>query len=556
MAEPFVWGTGGVQMTPERIAAERKVAQAMVERGMDFSPVEHWTQGLARVAQAVSGGLDLRSIQAAERANVAAERDMIKSWFPGAAPSAPAPAAPVAPIGDRVMALDTSGQPVLADDGGIMPPAQPNYRDAIASIESAGSKNPYGVLGPVTASGDRAHGRYQVMGANIGPWSEAALGRRLTPEQFLADPAAQDRVFDHRFGTYVAQTGNPQDAAAMWFSGRPLAGNTSRDQLGTSVPTYVQKFAKAMGPQAEDPAALPPNATPTSGYVIPGQPAPVAAPAGNPLGSVNPSVLNAVMSPYTSEGTKKIASLILSQQLGENKATDEMREYSLYRQQGGKDSFFDYKSGLKKAGAQNTVINNTVNPVLKGIGDRFNESMDTARASVPQIQSIHEARKALDQGAITGVGADTKLFGAKVANMFGLGLEQAANTEVLRSSIGNSVLAKAKTLGANPSNADRDYIEKVVGGSIALEEGSIRRLLDMQEKWARDAIRRANAEGRRVLSSQPDELKNVSGLLSVDEPEDYATFLKNNPITAPTTAAPPPPGGKVRKYNPATGKIE
>lgn len=119
------------------------------------------------------------------------------------------------------------------------------YRHAISSIESSHN---YRELGPVTKHGDRAYGRYQVMGANVPAWSEAATGKRMTPQEFLKDDKAQDAVFDHRFGKYVDQYGNPQDAASVWFSGKPMskAGNVS-DQLGTTVPGYVGKFNKALG---------------------------------------------------------------------------------------------------------------------------------------------------------------------------------------------------------------------------------------------------------------------------------------------------------------------
>ena len=85
------------------------------------------------------------------------------------------------------------------------------------------------------------------MGANIPAWTKAALGQELTPQQFLGDPAAQDAVFAHRFGRYVQQTGNPQDAASMWFTGRPLAqGANAKDGLGTSGQDYVDKFSAAL----------------------------------------------------------------------------------------------------------------------------------------------------------------------------------------------------------------------------------------------------------------------------------------------------------------------
>ncbi len=121
-----------------------------------------------------------------------------------------------------------------------------NFRDAIASIESAGSGD-YAAVGPVTSKGNRAYGRYQVMDFNIGPWTEKYVGRRMTPEEFLADPAAQDAVFDGEFGSYVERFGNPQDAASMWFSGRPIsqAGNASDGY--TTVPEYIAKFNAALG---------------------------------------------------------------------------------------------------------------------------------------------------------------------------------------------------------------------------------------------------------------------------------------------------------------------
>jgi hypothetical protein len=129
-----------------------------------------------------------------------------------------------------------TGSPVAPALGGG------NYREAIAGIESSGD---YSALGPVTGSGDRAYGKYQVMGANIPEWTQAALGQPMTPEQFVANPQAQDAVFDHRFGGYVNQYG-PEGAASMWFSGDPTPDGDA-DQLGTSDTDYVAKFMQGMG---------------------------------------------------------------------------------------------------------------------------------------------------------------------------------------------------------------------------------------------------------------------------------------------------------------------
>jgi hypothetical protein len=137
--------------------------------------------------------------------------------------------------------------PFVPDQGGPARPQAQTYREAIASIESRGSGD-YAALGPVTRKGDRAYGRYQVMGANIPAWTEEVLGRRMTPQEFVASPEAQDAVFDAKFGGYVEQYGSPEEAASVWFTGRPLAqGANRRDQLGTSGAQYVRKFAQAAG---------------------------------------------------------------------------------------------------------------------------------------------------------------------------------------------------------------------------------------------------------------------------------------------------------------------
>ena len=118
------------------------------------------------------------------------------------------------------------------------------YSNAISSIESGGR---YDAIGPATRSGDRAYGKYQVMGANIPAWTRKHLGRELTPQQFLADKDAQEKVFAGEFGGYVQKYGNPQDAASMWFSGRPAAQGAGRNDGYTSQPEYLRRFNAALG---------------------------------------------------------------------------------------------------------------------------------------------------------------------------------------------------------------------------------------------------------------------------------------------------------------------
>jgi hypothetical protein len=122
-------------------------------------------------------------------------------------------------------------------------------RNAIASIESAGSGD-YKALGPRIGGpqgGDRAYGRYQIMGKNIPIWSQEVLGRTVTPEEFMADPKIQDAIFDKKFGDYVAKHGE-ENAAQAWFGGEGSIGKVDlKDALGTNVGGYGRKYIEALG---------------------------------------------------------------------------------------------------------------------------------------------------------------------------------------------------------------------------------------------------------------------------------------------------------------------
>lgn len=126
-----------------------------------------------------------------------------------------------------------------------MPTWNPAWASAVSGIESSGR---YNLVGPDNGKGNKPYGKYQVMDFNVGPWTRETLGREMTPQDFLNDPDAQDAVFRHQFGKNVEKYGSPQEAASVWFSGRPMAqAGNARDILGTTVPAYVAKFNRGLG---------------------------------------------------------------------------------------------------------------------------------------------------------------------------------------------------------------------------------------------------------------------------------------------------------------------
>lgn len=109
---------------------------------------------------------------------------------------------------------------------------------AVAEQES---NHRYDAVGPKTKNGDMAYGKYQIMGRNIGPWTQEYLGIRMTIDKFLEDHLAQDKLAGIIFTQRIGQYQNTHDPIAMWFSGQPLAGNIAKDVTGTTVPEYVAR---------------------------------------------------------------------------------------------------------------------------------------------------------------------------------------------------------------------------------------------------------------------------------------------------------------------------
>ena len=128
---------------------------------------------------------------------------------------------------------------------------------AIAGQESGGN---YGAVNARTG----ASGKYQIMPANIGPWSRQYLGKSITVDQFRNSPALQEELaravlFDY-FNKYGAR-----GAASTWYSGNPKGQNNYHrfNANEPSIGEYVdQVLGRAAGMSPEEAAKL--GAPPTT----------------------------------------------------------------------------------------------------------------------------------------------------------------------------------------------------------------------------------------------------------------------------------------------------
>lgn len=311
----FIFGAGTDVSDPKELARRRAVIDAMMaqERGTPRNVGE----GIYSFSKSITDAITSRNLKRQEdkaREEAAGGLGRIVDLLGMGGQSyggASAPAVSTQPI---ARTPDSAGG--IADDTmkalGKTPMGP--YRDAIASIESAGSGD-YSAIGPTNQKLGRALGRYQIMEANIGPWSREILGREVTPDEFLANPQIQDAIFDGKFGGYVEKFG-PEGAAQAWFAGPGGVGKMDRqDVLGTSVADYTQKFSAALGGQPSGQPAQPNAGTRT----------------------FNPEIINQLAAlssnPYASEGQRQIAALLMQQQVQQMMPQDPMKALELERAQ-------------------------------------------------------------------------------------------------------------------------------------------------------------------------------------------------------------------------------
>ena len=120
---------------------------------------------------------------------------------------------------------------------------------ALGDVESLGSGG-YQALGPLVKKGmykgQRAHGKYAVMEANIGPWTKKYYGTQLTPSEFLQNEQAQDIVAENMLMSNWEKYGSIEDSVSVWFTGRPLDKATADGAADQNITAseYIDRWRK------------------------------------------------------------------------------------------------------------------------------------------------------------------------------------------------------------------------------------------------------------------------------------------------------------------------
>jgi len=159
-----------------------------------------------------------------------------------------------------------------------------------------------------------------------------------------------------------------------------------------------------------------------------------------------------------------------------------------------------------------------------GQSKRILESQAGAQDAADILATNEVGRSLLKSGAITGAGADFFVGLNKALKQGGIDFgyaDAAANSQAYGAAMAANTGKLIKQFGAGTaiSDADREYATKAAAGQITMDEAAIRKVLDINDRAARNVIQRHNKLVKGVQTNLPLE------------------------VEIPTAAPPPPPSG-------------
>lgn len=233
-------------------------------------------------------------------------------------------------------------------------------------------------------------------------------------------------------------------------------------------------------------------------------------------------------------------------------STDDTIEYDRYvkQERAAGRTPMDLQSWMltmKKAAAASTTVNNNMggNSGVKAAGEAIANDMTSrwtaGREQVKSLTNFDSALAQLDKGIVSGSIASTpELMGRKVlADMFGVPDSEIANTETFQAQMKANVLPLVKQLGTGNSisNADREFVEKAIGGDITLDEKSARRIITILQRGIREDNRKLNEDITKFRDASNDDFIKQT-LNNIDLPGYSDTYLNTvvNDARVPQTA--------------------
>ena len=145
------------------------------------------------------------------------------------------------------------------------------------------------------------------------------------------------------------------------------------------------------------------------------------------------------------------------------------------------------------------------------------------------IDTVKTGRNIMESGMITGAGADFLVNlnqGLKTVGIDAGYADAAANSQAFTANMAGNVGKLIKQFGAGTglSDADREFAKDMAGGRISLDAKAINRILDINERAARNVIARHNKDVKGIKTNIP---------LEVEMPPEIKAPAASNVVTNP-----------------------
>jgi hypothetical protein len=154
------------------------------------------------------------------------------------------------------------------------------------------------------------------------------------------------------------------------------------------------------------------------------------------------------------------------------------------------------------------------------------------------IDTVKTGRDIMKSGMITGAGADFLVNlnqGLKTVGIDAGFADAAANSQAFTANMAGNVGKLIKQFGAGTglSDADREFAKDMAGGRISLDAKAINRILDINERAARNVITRHNKDVKGIKTNIPLEVEmppeTKAPAAVVTAPPSAIEYLRANP---------------------------
>lgn len=173
----------------------------------------------------------------------------------------------------------------------------------------------------------------------------------------------------------------------------------------------------------------------------------------------------------------------------------------------------------------------------KGQAESIIKSKTAAQDAASIIDTVNTGRDIMKSGMITGAGADFLVNlnqGLKTAGIDAGYADAAANSQAFTANMAGNVGKLIKQFGAGTglSDADREFAKDMAGGRISLDSKAINRILDINERAARNVINRHNKDVKGIKTNIPLEVEPPAvapSVATVAAPLSAVAYLRANP---------------------------